>query len=409
MKKRIRKPAHTAYAVTLMGVMGVSAITPALPEIARAFSISRQEAGLLVVFFTLPGIVFSPVTGVVADRFGRKVVVSIAIFLFGVSGFLCTLVNFRTMLLLRLIQGSSASSLVALSTTIIGDAYEGRERAKIIGYNASILTIGIALYQLSGGYLASLCWKYPFYMFLLAIPVSIFVLLSPLPEVRSEKSFSEYFRKVGSTFNRRMYVLFLTGMIAYAILYGTFLTYLPFAIQSAGGSSVRIGEIQATMSLSTALFAANLTRISDRIKRVIPAGFTAYGISLIGILISYLLKCELCFFIPAVIFGFAQGTVLPTLQHEIVSMTEAEGRAAVMSTYGSVSKLGQTTGPAFFGLFSISGVYEVGSVLAFSIAFLHCLHRSHLNNSQNPHIPHIHRQKNTGGKLSESGTKKKKI
>jgi len=387
------KPAYTAYAVTLMGVMGVSAIAPALPDIARAFGITRQEAGLLIVLFTLPGIVFSPLTGIVADRVGRRAVVSAAIFLFGVSGFLCSLVNFKTMLFLRFVQGSSASSLVALSTTIIGDAYTGRERAKVIGYNASVLTTGIAFYQLSGGYLATLNWRYPFYLFLIAIPVSIFVLLSPLPDVRSESSISEYFRKVRCTFSREMYALFLTGMVAYSILYGTFLAYLPFAVHLAGGTSLSVGEIQATMSLATAFFAANLTRISDRLgRRILPAGFFAYSISLLGILASYMIGCEYCFFLPAILFGFAQGTVLPTLQHEIVSMTEAEGRAAIMSTYGSISKLGQTIGPAFFGLFSIQGVYEAGSLLASIVALVH--------------LTFVKTDK--ADKVPESGTKKKK-
>ncbi len=368
------KPAHTAYAVTLMGVMGVSAIAPALPEIARALSVTRQEAGMLIVFFTLPGILFSPLTGIVADRFGRKPVVFTAILVFGVSGFLCAFVDFRTMLLLRLIQGSSASSLVALSTTIIGDAYTGTERAKVIGYNASVLTTGIAFYQLSGGYLADLCWRYPFYMFLVALPVSAFVILSPLPEVRSEGSLSSYFENVRRTFNRKMYALFLTGMVAYSILYGTFLAYLPFAVQSAGGSSVTVGEVQATMSLSTALFAANLTKISGKLgKKVIPTGFIAYSVSLLGILASYSSGCEYCFFLPATVFGFAQGTVLPTLQHEIVSMTRAEERAAIMSTYGSISKLGQTLGPTAFGVLSISGVYEAGSTMTALVALAHIL------------------------------------
>ncbi len=362
------KPEYTAYAITLVGVMGVSAIAPALPTIAKAIGISRAQAGLLITAFTLPGIFFSPVTGVMADKFGRKYVASLAILLFGLSGFLCQFVDFKTMLMLRLIQGISASSLVALSTTIIGDTYTGIHRERIIGYNASILTTGIAFYQLAGGYLAKFSWRYPFFIFLLAIPAGVFVLVSPLPDVRGENNFSEFLSRSFS----KMLFLFLTGMTAYAILYGAFLTYLPFAVSRAGGSSATIGAIQATMSLSTAFFAANLARISRKLGRsLLSVGFLAYSVSLLGFLLSTLTSCELCFFLPSVLFGYAQGTVLPTLQNSIVSMTEEKGRATVMSIYGSVSKLGQTLGPVFFGFFSLEGVYTTASAIALFVSVTH--------------------------------------
>jgi MFS family permease len=374
------KPEYTAYAITLMGVMGVSAIAPALPVIAKAFGLTKIQAGILVMAFTLPGTIFSPVTGVMADRFGRKIVTSTAILIFGIFGFLCTFVNFRTMVIFRLIQGSSASALVALSTTIIGDSYTGIDREKIIGYNASILTTGIAFYQLTGGYLAHLNWKYPFYMFLLAVPTSIFVMVSPIPDIRCEDNFSEYASRVSKFFSRKILWLFATGMVAYAVLYGTFLTYLPFVIYKTGGNSIVVGAVQATMSLSTAIFAAKLTKISKKLgNKILPAGFLAYALALSGILASYFSGYELSFFIPSIIFGYAQGTVLPTLQNLIVSFTKKEGRATIMSTYGSVSKLGQTVGPLFFGLFTLDGVYISGILLTLAVSFLHVLKEKGFN------------------------------
>lgn len=356
------KPEYTAYAITLIGVMGVSAITPGLPEIARTFSISSAEVSMLITFFTLPGVFFSPLTGLIADKVGRKPVASTAIFVFGISGFLCPFYDFRTMLFLRFIQGISASSLVALSTTIIGDTYTGIEREKLIGYNASILTVGIAFYQLAGGFLAHINWRYPFYIFLLAIPVGLFVLLSPVKDVKSEKL-------VKLKINRKLIFLFFLGFTAYSLLYGTFLAYIPFVVYSLGGTSITVGLVQATMSISTAFFAANLVRISKRLKKfVIPVGFLSYAISLIAVLVSMLTKCEQFLIACSLMFGYAQGTVLPTLQHSVVSLTESKGRATIMSIYGSVSKLGQTFGPAFFGLFPLEVIYIVGTLLAISVS-----------------------------------------
>lgn len=60
------------FSITLMAVMGVVSVTPAFPKIVEALHISMKEIGLLITVFTFPGVLLTPVLGVLADRFGRK-------------------------------------------------------------------------------------------------------------------------------------------------------------------------------------------------------------------------------------------------------------------------------------------------------------------------------------------------
>ena len=60
------------FVITLIAVMGVSSISPAFPEIQAAFRISKPAVGLLIVVFTLPGVLLTPTLGVPTGRFGRK-------------------------------------------------------------------------------------------------------------------------------------------------------------------------------------------------------------------------------------------------------------------------------------------------------------------------------------------------
>jgi MFS family permease len=74
------------------------------------------------------------------------------------------------------------------------------------------------------------------------------------------------------------------------------------------------------------------------------------------------------------LFGIGHGTVLPTLQNLIVSTAPMENRAIVMAAYGSLIRIGQTTGPivaALSALHSLSMVFLVSALiaLAFSIAY----------------------------------------
>jgi MFS transporter, ACDE family, multidrug resistance protein len=48
----------------LVAELGVSTLTPAFPAISREFGISGGQVGLLITVFTLPGVVPTPMLGV---------------------------------------------------------------------------------------------------------------------------------------------------------------------------------------------------------------------------------------------------------------------------------------------------------------------------------------------------------
>lgn len=155
---------YVIFGITLTAVMGVSSIAPALPSISRSLEVSTDQIGLLITFFTLPGIVFTPILGILADRYGRKIVLVPSLFLFGIAGTACAFaVSFEQLLLLRAFQGTGSAALGALNLTLIGDLYSGNRRATAMGYNGSVLSVGTAAYPAIGGGLALFGWFYPFF------------------------------------------------------------------------------------------------------------------------------------------------------------------------------------------------------------------------------------------------------
>jgi MFS family permease len=69
----------------LMAVLGTSTITPAFPTIVRELGVSSGQVGLLITVFTLPGIVMTPLLGVLSDRYGWKNILVPALLLFGMA------------------------------------------------------------------------------------------------------------------------------------------------------------------------------------------------------------------------------------------------------------------------------------------------------------------------------------
>jgi ACDE family multidrug resistance protein len=113
---------HIVFAVTLMAVLGTSSVTPAFPEVAQEFGITRGQVGLLITVFTLPGVLLTPVLGALSDRFGRRKILIPSLMLFGIAGGACAFApDFDLLLAFRALQGVGAASLGAMNVTLIGD------------------------------------------------------------------------------------------------------------------------------------------------------------------------------------------------------------------------------------------------------------------------------------------------
>ena len=358
------------FGITLMAVMGVAAITPAFPTIARDLNISAQKVGLLITVFTLPGVMSVPILGVLADRYGRRKILVPALMLFGVAGGACYFAqDFNTLLILRFFQGLGGSSLGSINTTLIADLYHGRDRATAMGYTASVLSIGTASYPLIGGGLAVIAWHYPFLLSLIAIPVGFLVLFKlKNPEPEKPEDMKKYFAGIWRSINRQVVGLFFISLFTFVILYGVYLSYFPFLVEySFGGSPVVIGMLMSAMSLTTAVMSARLGKLTYRYssKKLLMAGFTFYALALALI---PLMPNIWMLLIPSFVFGLGHGLNIPSLLTLMTSFAPFEHRAAFMSMNSMVLRGGQTIGPPLIGLFFAMGgtaaAFYTGSVIA---------------------------------------------
>jgi MFS family permease len=362
---------HVIFGVTLMAVLGVSSITPAFPQIARALNLTPGQVGLLVAVFTLPGAALTPILGVMGDRFGRKRVLFPSLLLFAVAGTACGFArDFHLLLWLRLFQGMGAAALGALNITIVGDLYSGWRRATVMGYNASVLSIGTALYPAIGGFLALLGWFYPFFLPVLAVPVALLVLWRlKNPEPPVNLTLGDYLRNTWiAVRNPQALGLFLAGLVTFVILYGAYLTYLPFLVErSFSASPVVIGLLFSATSVATAITSFRLGRLARRYspRKLIFAGFLLYALTMVVVPLAPNL---LVLLVPIVLFGVANGISIPSILTLLTGLAPAEYRAGFMSVNAMVLRLGQTLGPlvaaAMLQLRGLSGAYYGSAVLA---------------------------------------------
>ena len=360
-----------------MAILGVSGIIPALPDIMDGLAISPVEIGLVISVFTLPGVLFSPLVGILADRMGRKVILVPALFIFGGFGFACFFArSMEQLLVLRFLQGVGASPLGVLYGTIIGDLYQGRERAQAMGYNAGVLSMGTAVFPAIGGALAMLGWHFPFLLPLLAIPLGLVIsAFMDTPEPRTTGSLKEYFTDAFRMMKtRQVLALFGTTLLTFIILYGPIVTYLPILLDHQfQASPAMIGAVFLIASGFTGIASFQLGHLTHRFgqRALLLSAGVFYGLAML--LMPH--APGLWHVIPPVMcFGLAQGLNIPTVMTLLTSIAPMEQRGAFMAANGFLLRLAQTMAPLLMGglyaLFGIKAVFLGGLACALALLAL---------------------------------------
>lgn len=362
---------YVIFSITLIAVMGVASIIPALPKISETLGLTKTQIGLLISAFTFPGIFLTPLAGIVADRLGRKIVLVPSLFIFALAGFAIYFFhNFHYIVLLRVIQGIGAASLGSLNTTLIGDFYKAKQLPEAMGYNASVLSLSTASYPLIGGILAGFAWNYPFVMPLLAIPVGLFVIFGiKEPEIEKPSNIKQYLKDISNSFlKKEVIAIFILGILTFIILYGAFLTYMPFLLnQKFDLTTSQIGMFITLSSITTAIVATQVGKLTWKFGSLFLLK-TAFFLYLIANLLIPNIENMYILLIPILLFGSAQAVNIPSLQTTLAKLSPENQRGAFMSLNGMVIRLGQTLGPMIIGIgYSISGLrgtYYLGALMA---------------------------------------------
>ncbi len=358
------------FSITTIAVMGVASFMAAYPKIADHFRVSPDRVALISTIFTLPGLLLTPIFGVIADKIGRKQILVPALLLFGIAGSSIIFVNnFNLFLACIFLQGMGAAPLGALNVTLISDKFSGSDRIAALGYNGTILNLSTTIYPFLGGILAGFGWYYPFFLPLLAIIVMFPILFFLQDEHANKLNFSDYFSAFSSTLkNKKVLAILSIAVITFLILFGTLISFLPFLIAGMGiKNPIFIGLQVATMSVMAAISSSQLKRINKYLsqKQLLIIAFILYGIS--SFLVIFFEQPWLLF-ISSSIYGIGHGVNIPSLISILSQTVPKEQLAGFMSLHRASSLLGQTTAPIIFAIFyrsfGIHSTFILGAILA---------------------------------------------
>lgn len=302
------------FLVTVTGVMGNTLISASIPDILNEFGKEKGDAGLIIAAATFPGILMALVVGILADRYGRRNVLVPSLILFGIGGTLAAFApSFIILLVCRLIQGFGSAGLINLAIVMIGDAWEGDQRANYIAYNSAILTIAITIFPSIGGLLAQFGgWRLSFapypLSFLTALLIYKWLPISETPPVQVEVR-SQLFETL------RKPVVFgsiACGTTVFALVFGVFITSMPALLKdSMGFGPFARGIIISLPSVTSTLAAFTVVRVKTMIG-VLNLLMLATLFLIIGF---FFIATRLNIYIIAIgvlFYGLGEGSIIPT-------------------------------------------------------------------------------------------------
>lgn len=168
--------------------LGIGLVIPVLPTLMNELNITGTMVGYLTAAFAIAQLIFSPIAGKAADTFGRKKMIVIGLFIFGLSELLFGFGQAITWLFFsRILGGISAAFIMPAVTAFIADITTLKTRPKALGYMSASISTGFIIGPGIGGFLAEFGSRVPFFfaggLGTFAAILSIIILTEP---VRSE-------------------------------------------------------------------------------------------------------------------------------------------------------------------------------------------------------------------------------
>lgn len=201
--------------------LGIGLVIPVLPTIMNELGISGTVVGYLTASFALAQLIFSPFAGKAVDKYGRKRMIVIGLFIFSFSEFLFGLgKTIEVLFASRILGGISGAFIMPAVTAFIADITTLKTRPKALGYMSATISTGFIIGPGIGGFLAEIGTRVPFFTAaacgLLVAIISIFSLHEPKSKTDDMADLTEELGKSGlkKMFMPMFFIAFIVILIS---------------------------------------------------------------------------------------------------------------------------------------------------------------------------------------------------
>ncbi|MGD9306698.1 MAG: MFS transporter [Desulfobacterales bacterium] len=350
-------------------IMAGSIIAPVLNLMRDGLGVAPQSVGLIITTHGLFMALFSPLMGSVIDRKGARRPYIVALICYGLAGGSGLLINsFWVLLISRACLGIALAGIFTGINVLILNRYDGIERDRVMGWRGSAQSFGGVIWPLIGGTLGGFSWRFPFAVYMLAIPIGLLAISAVAePDIQQPaRSESKGSPSVFRVFRESPVLLIIYGLMFFGnILLYAIVIFLPQLLESFGISSTfRIGLFITVMTGSGGVTAFIYGKIRSRFTyRII----VTIGVALWTVAFTTISQAtgSGTIAIAVALFGVSQGLNLPTVMVWIGDVVPPSFRGRFSSYLGTFGFIGQFLSPIVFApvfmLVGLKGVFLVGA------------------------------------------------
>lgn len=325
-------------------------LIPTLPiYLETVLNVPRGYVGLVLAVYTIAALLIRPVTGLVIDRKGRKMIylISFLLFslLFSIYAAASTLV---IMLAIRIVHGFAWGVTTTAGSTLVVDIIPPARRGEGLGIFGLSMTIAMAIGPMFGLWLSS-GGNYPRLFIgasLLSLAGFILVMFVKYPK------YIPPVRREGLWWKQLIEPTALPASLNYLVVmisYGGLLSFISIYASETGINNP--GFFFLVYAIGIALSRLFAGRLFDRHGpfwiAVVGLLFLSAGFPVLAFIKSYY-----GFFISAFALGFGSGIIMPTFQAMVNNLAGPEHRGAANSTLFTALDLGIGLGMIGMGLSS---------------------------------------------------------
>jgi DHA2 family multidrug resistance protein len=157
---------------TFMEVLDTTVVNVSLPHIAGSLSATIDESTWVLTSYLVANAIVLPLTGWLANFFGRKRLLMTAVTGFTIASFLCGMApNLPALVIFRILQGLSGGCLQPISQAVLLETFPPEKRGQAMGFWGLGIVVAPILGPVMGGWLTdSYSWRWVFYI---NIPVGV--------------------------------------------------------------------------------------------------------------------------------------------------------------------------------------------------------------------------------------------
>ncbi|MEO8712037.1 MAG: MFS transporter [Parafilimonas sp.] len=368
MENKNWKTKLTLLLVSSLTIMSVITISPALPQMAIAFSGVKNAAFIVKMVLTIPALMialFSPVAGRLIDRYGRLNILRISLIVYAVAGSAgFYLDNLYVILISRILLGIAVGMSMTIVITLIADYFEGKERMKFVGLQIAFMSLGGILFIGLGGVLADIGWRFPFLLYLfslLVFPLTLMFLQEP-KVIKQTKQILQNVKAPGI-----IWMLFFNTMLMWIIFF-LIPVQIPFYLKALGvAKNSLVGAAIASSTLASAISSFSYSKIKSHFN-FLTIFFMGYLLMAAGFLCAAVANSYTLVVVAMMITGFGMGMMIPNTNMWVMKIVPPEIRGKEIGKLTTFWFLGQFLSPII--IFPVVSHLSLSSTFMLAAGFL---------------------------------------